>query len=119
PFPRLDRIYQLLGQLTGAELLELDGAGAIEGGTLKTVPENLPAPREHPDEVRLEARVEVRGEPYLCGGIVREDRILYLLYPEALWRDALWEAVRPSLLIGGGLGLAAVTLAVGVGQRLT
>src|SRR5262249_37726656 len=75
------------------------------------------------DDLRLDARVFIDGEPYLCSGIQlrppREDKTLYIFYPEALWRDALLEAVRPSLLIGGGLGLAAVALAFVVGQRLT
>src|SRR5262245_53196562 len=120
PFPQLDRIYKLLGQLTGAELLELNAQREIIGGTLREIPGNLPQPQPRPDTVRLEARVMVRGEPHLCGGFVREGTgtVLYLFYPEALWRDALWEAVRPSLLIGSGLGLAAVVLAVGVGHRL-
>jgi signal transduction histidine kinase len=119
PFPQQERIYKLLGQLTGAELLELNADGQIVGGTLRIVPPNLPAPQRKPENVSLEARVLVEGEAYLCGGIFREGATIYLFYPEALWRDALWEAVRPSLLIGGGVGLAAVLLAVAFGQRLT
>jgi signal transduction histidine kinase len=44
---------------------------------------------------------------------------LYVLYPEALWRDVLWEAIWPSLAVGGSVGLASVALAVGLGQRLS
>ena len=119
-FPRNDTGYKLLHLLSGAELIELGAERTILGGTLRTVPEGLPPPHTSSEDVRLDARVVVNGEPYLCSGIrLREKSDLYLLYPEALWRDAIWEAVRPSLLIGGGLGLAAVALAVAVGQRLT
>lgn len=120
PFPRDKRIYELLGPLTGAELLELDTEHRIFGGTLATVPTDLPPPHSDPDEVHLEARVWVDGEAYLCCGVqIRDDRIIYLFYPERLWRDALWEAIQPSLLIGGGLGLAAVVLTLTVSHRLT
>src|SRR5207248_2176160 len=44
---------------------------------------------------------------------------LYILYPESLWRDALWEAIWPSVVVGGSLGLASVGLALGLGQRLS
>src|SRR5207244_5832853 len=36
----------------------------------------------------------------------------------ALWRDGVWEAVRPPLVLGVFEALAAVVLVVGVGQRL-
>src|SRR5262249_36559930 len=49
---------------------------------------------------------------------VRGGATLYVLYPEALWRNALWEAVRPPLLLGGSAGVAALLLAAGVGARL-
>lgn len=119
-FPRPPHIFDLLQRLSGAELLEVSGDGRRVGGTLKNVPGELPPPG---DASRLEARVLVEGRPYLCSGIKVRDseeyNTLYILYPEALWRDALWEAIRPSLLIGGGVGLVAVALAAAVGQRLT
>jgi signal transduction histidine kinase len=66
----------------------------------------------------------VDSRTYLCSGIrlVRGDNpgdILYILYPETLWRDALWEAVWPSVVLGGSLGLAAVVLAVGLARGLS
>ena len=52
--------------------------------------------------LRLGPPVRVDGRTYLCSGIrlVRGDNAgdtLYILYPESLWRDALWEAVWPSI----------------------
>jgi signal transduction histidine kinase len=76
--------------------------------------------------LRLGPRVLVAGQAYLCSGIrlpprsdTPEGATLYILYPEALWRNALWEAVRPSLVLGGFAGLASLALAVGVAQRLS
>jgi signal transduction histidine kinase len=119
-FPRNETGYKLLQLLSGAKLLELGADRKVLGGTLRSVPEKLPEPHTDPAEMQLDAHVLVDGEPYLCGGIrLREKSDLYLFYPEALWRDALWQAVKPSLLIGGIVGLASVALAIAVGQRLT
>jgi signal transduction histidine kinase len=74
---------------------------------------------------RLGPRVTAADETYLCSGVRlwrhRENAAytVYILYLESRWRDALWEAIRPSLLLGGFVGLASVALAVGVGQRLS
>lgn len=68
-------------------------------------------------------RVTVADQSFLCSGLRlrrgQKSYTLYILYPEALWRDALLEAIRPSLILGGFVGLASVALAVGVGQRLS
>src|SRR3954451_9762232 len=90
--------------------------------TLPSIPEGLPSPITNSDDLqslRLETHVWVDDERYLCSGVRLREGTLYILYPEALWRNALWEAVRPSLILGGFLGLASVALAVGGGQRLT
>src|SRR5262249_51184744 len=41
---------------------------------------------------------------------------LYIFYPEDLWRDALWQAVRPSLILGSFMGLGSLILAVAVAR---
>ncbi len=117
------RVLQQMSLLSGAEFV-LIGDDGPQLSTLPSLPADLPPARTHEDlsSLRLEARVRVNGESYLCSGaLLRPPRegALYILYPEALWRNALWEAVRPSLILGGFLGLASVALAVGVGQRLT
>ena len=125
--PTFDLSHPILRQmrlLSGAEFV-YRSAGGRYVPTLDAVPDDLPPPEaahDDPQELRLEARVRVGGEPYLCSGVrlaPPREGTLYILYPEALWRNALWEAVRPSLILGGFLGLASVALAVGVGQRLT
>src|SRR5262249_19494338 len=47
------------------------------------------------------------------------DDTLYILYPERLWRDTVFEAIEPSLVFGGFLGVASVLLTVGAGRRIT
>jgi signal transduction histidine kinase len=69
-------------------------------------------------------RVTVVDKIYLGGGVRLQKGVnaggdLYIFYPESLWRDALWEAVRPSLILGAFGGLASVVLTVGLGQRLS
>ncbi len=119
-FPRTEKIYDLLRRISGAEWLELVADRKVLGGTLRTIPDRLPPPHASADDVHLDARVLVGSDSYLCSGFrLRDQSEVYLFYPEALWRDALWDAIRPSLLIGGTLGLAAVALTVAVGQRLT
>jgi signal transduction histidine kinase len=76
------------------------------------------------EALHLGPRVTVAGETYLCSGLLLRlpssgtPATFYILYPEALWRDALWEAVWPSLILGGLAGLASVLLTLGVAQRL-
>ncbi|MBY0522258.1 MAG: HAMP domain-containing histidine kinase [Gemmataceae bacterium] len=69
--------------------------------------------------LRLGPPVVVEGHTYLCSGIeLRPGRTLYILYPETVWRDARWEAMRPPLVLGLVGGIASLTLALAVSQRL-
>jgi signal transduction histidine kinase len=76
--------------------------------------------------LRLGPRVAVGERAYLGSGVrlppradLPEGGTLYILYPEELWRSALWEAVRPSLFLGVFAGAASLVLAVAVGERLS
>jgi signal transduction histidine kinase len=123
-FPRNRQTLKLMRGLSEAEYLLDDGQGEITT-TLDTLtrPAGLPEPTADWRNLQLGPRVTVQGRAYLCNGIrLRQrgqaDATLYIFYPESLWRDALWEAVRPSLILGVFGGLASVLLAVGVAQRL-
>jgi signal transduction histidine kinase len=76
-------------------------------------------------QLRLGPPVLVGGQAYLCSGVrLRAPRagaggILLILFPEALWRDARWAAVRPSLTLGGCAGALAVALAFATARRLS
>jgi signal transduction histidine kinase len=91
------------------------------------VPADLPPPAtdgDHWQSLTLDTRVTVGAVAYLCHGVRlrhgdNRDSILYVFYPESLWQDAVWEAIRPSLVLGAFAGLASVVLTVVVGQRLS
>jgi signal transduction histidine kinase len=125
PYPLSDKVLLLIRGLSGAEYLLDDGAGQRRT-TLAADPGELPAPDRGEDleALRLGPEVVVAGESYFCNGVqlVRGPHaggVLHILYPEALWRDALWEAVRPSLVLGAFAGLASVVLTVGIAGRLS
>jgi signal transduction histidine kinase len=126
-FPLQPNVLQLMKGLTGAEYLLLRNTGE-RTGTLPDLAIDLPPAEAVVDDwqtLRLGPPVDVDGRTYLCSGVrlrLYPDNsvaTLYILYPEALWRDALWEAIKPSLVLGGCVGLASVLLAAGVGRRLS
>jgi signal transduction histidine kinase len=123
--PRNRQGLRLLHGLSEAEF-QLDEGGGTFITTLDAVarPEDLPEPIDDLHALRLGPRVVVEGKAYLCSGVrlVQRgdaDAALYILYPESLWRDALWAAVRPSLILGVFGGVASLVLAVGVAQRFS
>jgi signal transduction histidine kinase len=124
-WPLAPKILHLMKQFSGAHYLVVDQAGGRQT-TLETTDVQLP-PTESPDHgqpLTLGSRVTVNGVAYLASGVhLREGPnaglTLYIFYPESLWRDAVWEAVRPSLVLGLFAAVAAIVLAVGVGQRLS
>jgi signal transduction histidine kinase len=87
----------------------------------------LPPPATDGDDwqhLSLDQRVTVAGQTYLCNGVrlqrhPHEGSTLYIFYPESLWRDALWGAVLPSLVLGAFAGVAALVLTVALGRRLS
>jgi len=123
-FPLEPSVLEQMKGLSGAEYLVIDARGR-RTATLPADAIQPPADAIVPEgqTLRLGPRVSVAGVTYFCSGVRllhrQEGKTLYILYPEARWRDALWEAVWPSLLLGGFVGLASVAWAVGVGQRLS
>ena len=125
-YPLEPYVLELAKGLSGADYLVIDAYGR-HSTTLNAVPRDLPAAVLSADDwqsLSLGQAVRAADEDYLCSA-VRLDRgrnagsTLYVFYPEALRRDALWEAVRPSLVLGGFAGLASLALAVGVSHRLS
>jgi signal transduction histidine kinase len=124
-FPLSQKILEDVKKLSGADyLLVRQAGGPLQ--TFATSDVQAPPPETVQDDwqaLHLGSPVVVEGRTYLCSGFrlpQGPDRgnTLFVFYPEALWRDAQWEAVWPSLVLGGSVGLASVALAVGVGQRL-
>ncbi len=126
-YPLTHPVLAQVQQLSGADFLLESPDGARLDGTLGDGPVAQPPADAVSDDwrdLRLGPPVEVGGRMYLCSGLrLRHEPnrgdILYIFYPEALWRDALWEAVWPSLVLGGSVGLASLGLALGLGQRLS
>lgn len=123
-FPLVAPVLEQMKKLSGADFLLLGDNHRVS--TLESAPSELPAAEAIVDDwktLRLGPPVEVAGKAFLCSGVrlrpPREGDTLYILYPEALWRDARWEALWPVLALGGSVGLAAIALAIGLGQRLS
>lgn len=112
--------------ISGAEYVIVNPAGKIKEATLEAdIPrldfENV---LDDPDTLTLGEPVTVAGKRYL-GGALRlkefpnQGDVLYILYPESLWLDALWGAIVPSLVVGTLGGVLSVLVAVTLAQRLS
>jgi signal transduction histidine kinase len=128
-----DKILELAQGLSGAEILVVDQEGqrhsTLSSAPAKLTPTELAAiqlPETHVEpeawqSLRLDQDVKAGRQKYLCGG-VRTTRgrstYLYVFYPQSLWSDAEWEAVTPSLILGGFAGVASLVLAVAVGAHM-
>ncbi len=129
-YPLTKKILRELQPLSGAHFIlypgEEEEAGRGPIASFDGAPPARPPPAPLHDDwraLRLGPRLRVDGRDYRCSAVrLHQGRnagdTLYILYPESLWRDALWEAVWPSLVLGGSLGLASVLLALSVGGRL-
>jgi signal transduction histidine kinase len=127
PYPlKKEKVLNLIKGFSGADFLVVDSKGRHET-TFPNPDVAVPALIVEADAwetLTLDQRVKVNGTPYLASGVhlsrgENAGSTLYIYYPESLWRDALWAAVRPSLILGGVLGVAAFLLAVGVAHRLS
>jgi signal transduction histidine kinase len=124
-YPLKRNVLEQMKRLSGADYLVLTPAETVS--TLDPPPEGLPpadAMTDKWENLRLGPQVHAGGQSYLCSGIrlnrpTQPQETLYILYPETLWRDALWDALKPVLVLGGSFGLASVALALGLGVRLS
>jgi signal transduction histidine kinase len=121
-------VLEQMKGLSQADYLLIAG----DGQRVTTLPTESPEPPpaavvvEDWTQLRLGPRVTVGDRAYLGSGVrlppragLLEGGTLYILYPEELWRSALWEAVKPSLFLGGFAGAASLVLAVVVSERLS
>lgn len=128
-FPVNRQILHLMRGLSGADFLLCDESRrpiADAGGlvsTLTEAPSDLPAPSDPPTK-HFDRPVKMGGASYLCGGVARSPsgrppEILYVFYPESLWQEAAWEALRPALAIGIIGALISIFLSVLATQMLS
>jgi signal transduction histidine kinase len=124
-YPLTEKILHLMKGLTGADFFLADPKHRWTTLPMTDIalPQELP---QAADAGTLSSgqRVKVGGVGYLCSGVrllegPNAGADIYVFYPESLWHDALWGAVRPSLILGAFGGLASVVLTVGLGQRLS
>jgi signal transduction histidine kinase len=123
-YPLNNDVLEGMKGLSGAEYAVRDPDGKLSANTqgLHATPTDLPPPGDW-QTLGLGPPVRAGEDVYLCSGVRLPNRppgtTLYIFYPEASWRDALWEAVYPSL--AGGLvgGLVAAALAVAVARGLS
>jgi len=126
PYTLQPNILKYLKRLSGADFILVDPADpSYRPTTLPVLPADLPPEEFVADDwraLRFSAPLDVAGERYLCSGIrVRSpttNQLVYILYPEKLWRDALVGALEPSLVLGAFGGLTSVVLAILVSGRL-
>lgn len=134
------RVLGHMKNITGADFLVVDDPRELLPSDNPKPPTTLPPtawheldlpPAEvavnHWDKLRLGPPVTIAGQTFLCSGVRlrRQDGnqqinagTLYVLYPEPRWRTALWQAIRPSVVLGVAAGLASLVLAFAVSQRL-
>jgi len=125
-YPLTENVLVQMKRLSGADYLLVPRQGTPVS-TLGAAVLPIPPPATAGDDwhtLRLGPPIVIGAETYLCGGIrlVRAGNtgdLLYILYPESLWQDALWEAVWPVLVLGGSVALGSVALTIGLGGRLS
>jgi len=132
PGLRLNRtVLDHMKRLTGAEFHLVDARELVPSDSTHapstlpagTLPESALPPADVVvddwQKLRLGPPVDVAGQRYLGSGVqLRSGGTLYIFYPERLWREALWAAVEPSLVLGLVGGAVSLLVAVAVSQRL-
>src|SRR5436190_4186080 len=122
-FPLTPPVLEQMKGLSGAEYYL--SAGDRSAATLIGPPPAtaLPAAADQRDD-KLGERITNDGATYLCRGVAlrpphpNAGHVLYVFYPEQQLNDELRAAAAPLWILGAGGSLAALALAVGVGQRL-
>jgi signal transduction histidine kinase len=128
-------VLHLTKELSGAEYLLVSPTGTLKETTLDAETHeqvdaeirnrlDLDNVTDDPDRLTLETPVTVAGRRFLGGGLRFTEKpnrgdILYILYPESLWLDALWGALVPSLILGSLGGILSVLVAITLAERLS
>lgn len=119
-FPLTTAVLQSMRGLSGAHFVALSADGTVRESTLAMPSGAIPSITALPDRVRLDAGgrsaiLVLAGTRYLAasvrsaGGFDRPR--LLVLYPEAAWLQARWDAAMPPLAVGllALVAMAAVT----------
>jgi len=125
-FPLTEQVLQQTRGLTGAEFVATDAAGMFVAASN---PQLAPAAEARgPRAAALDAaNVVGLGEHNFIHAAAELDRraagggqfILHVFYPEAVWREARWQAVWPPLAIGGAAVLLVAAIGFVVASHIT
>jgi signal transduction histidine kinase len=120
---RQKTVLEIIKHYSGMDyyVVSKDGAaGTFPAGEKATLPPDS-AVYDSAAEMRLGPRVVVGGKAFRASGLRRRmpGEVVYVYYPDGELEGAVWEAVRPVLVLGGLVTAAAVFLAVVVGRRLS
>jgi signal transduction histidine kinase len=126
-YPLTPNVLEQIKSLSGAEYVVVPPEGP--GLTTLAAADNSAVAAiaivDSPQELRLGPPWRLGDEDYLVTGVRLRSPVgqpastLYILYPESRWRDAVWQAMRPSLWLGGLGGAVAVGLALWIAHRLS
>jgi signal transduction histidine kinase len=121
---RNEDVLKQIKLYSGANFVLVQKSGKVSG----TVPIDAFTPPpgavfEDAAAVTLGPRVEIGDRSYLVSGLrlLRQGQgdTIYVLYPEGELHEAISEARRPVLMLGGTAALASIALAMGLGQSLS
>jgi signal transduction histidine kinase len=118
-FPLTSGVLEKMRGLSGAHFVACGEGGQVLESTLTGLSELPPSLRALPTRTRLDPpgtspKVDLGGEGYFAASVRSAGGpTLLVLYPEAVWRRARWEASWPPLAVGV-LSLAPMALVTGL-----
>ena len=126
-FPLTDAVLRQTRGLSGAEFILTNSRGEVQSASLVNAAIDVPAtPTVGWEQLHLGPVVDVQGQRYFHAAIALRTRDdeghseqLHLLYPEAVWRQARWQAAYPPLVVGAAALAVVAVLALVIASRLS
>lgn len=124
-FPLNETVLHMISGLSGAEYIVVSPSGKYTTTLDADITErpDFDNVTDDPQAITLGPPVTVAGKRYLGGGVrlqgANQGSVLYFLYPESLWLDALWGALIPSVVLGSLGGILSVLMSATLAQRLS
>ena len=126
-FPFTSSVLARMQGLSGAHFIAYDSQDQITATSFPSL-RDQPPELHTPGTARLESladspTVELDDIRYIATRILyssrSSERSLLVLYPETSWRQAWWDAVLPSLVLGGAILGLMVAITAWVAQRIS